>query len=89
MSSIGWILIKRFSKVFTVDGQEVNFDFLPMNVRVKQLYQVYAQYEGAQIRFHLQINNEGEFRIMDTNACPAPYRSLEAEFSAAIIESPQ
>lgn len=81
------IIIKKFTKTFPVGDAEVQFEFLPMNIRIRQLYQVYAMYGEKKLRFHMQINPEGQFRIMDRNRVPAPFIALENEFSDAILAS--
>lgn len=78
--------IKRFTLSLQVaDNTNVEFDFHPVNIREKQLYQVYTVYKGSQVRFHLQIQNGERFIIADKNSCPKEYHSLESEFSVAIL----
>jgi len=79
--------IKRFTLSLQVADRNVEFELQPVNIREKQLYQVYTVYNGNQIRFHLQIQNAEQFIITDKNSCPKEYHSLESEFSAAILGS--
>lgn len=81
------ITIKKFSKPFMIGDAEVQFEFFPMNVRIRELYQVYAIHGDKKLRFHMQINDEGTFRIMDKARIPPTFLALESEFSAAIIAS--
>ena len=79
--------IVRFSKVFSIEQHQVEFDFNPMNAKDPQLYQVYFMYGPKRVRFHMQINSEGQFVITDKNRCPDKCNALESEFSQAILES--
>jgi hypothetical protein len=79
--------IVRFSKVFSIEQHQVEFDFNPMNAKDPQLYQVYFMYGPKRVRFHMQINGEGQFVITDKNRCPDKCNALESEFSQAILES--
>lgn len=79
--------IVRFSKVFSIEQHQVEFDFNPMNTKDPQLYQVYFMYGPKKVRFHMQINSEGQFVITDKNRCPDKCNALESEFSRAILES--
>lgn len=81
------IKIVKFNKTFTIEQHEVQFEFLPMNAKDQQLYQVYFMYGPKRVRFHMQINNEGQFVITDKNRCPDKCNALESEFSRAILES--
>ncbi len=65
----------------------VQFDFLPMNIRIRELYQVYATHGEKKLRFHMQLNKEGVFRITDKNRIPASFTALEQELSDAILAS--
>jgi hypothetical protein len=79
--------IVKFNKTFTIEQHEVLFEFLPMNAKDQQLYQVYFMYGPKRVRFHMQINGEGQFIIMDKNRCPDKCNAIESEFSRAILES--
>lgn len=89
MSSLGWKLVRSFEKGFIVDGENVLIRFITMSCLHKQLYQVYAPFEGKTVRFHIQKNEEGVFKIVSSGACPPLYLPLEAAFEEAIIASPQ
>jgi len=71
----------RFSEVI----DSVQFDFVSMNVKEPQLYQVYVNYDGQQYRFHMQINDSGAFKITDERNCPHSYKELTPELNAAIF----
>ncbi|MET6997846.1 hypothetical protein [Chitinophaga defluvii] len=79
--------IKKFTKAINVDGADVEFNFQPMNIRKKQLYQVYCNYNGSQVRFHLQSKDEQNFMIASKASCPKEYHGLEPEFSEAICNN--
>lgn len=68
----------------TLDGTE--FQFHTMNVQRLQLFQVYVLYEGKKIRFHMQRKDGGHFYITDIDHCPEPYRPLEEQLGAAILD---
>lgn len=88
MSSLGWKLIRSFEKDIEVNGESVHFRFVTMNCVHKQLYQVYAPFEGREARFHIQQNAAGEFKIVGRGVCPPPFVPLESVFAQAIAESP-
>ncbi len=88
MSSLGWKLIRSFEKEFEVNGEVVRMRFVTMNCVHKQLYQIYAPYEGKEVRFHIQKNNDGVFKIVGRGVCPPAFVPLEAAFEQAILDSP-
>lgn len=88
MSSLGWKLVRSFDKDFEVNGETVRVRFVTMNCVHKQLYQVYVPFEGKEVRFHIQQNAAGEFKIVGRGVCPPPFAALEKEFEQAILESP-
>jgi hypothetical protein len=65
----------------------IEFEFNPMNILRLQLFQIYVIHEGKKERFHMQINDEGVFKITDTINCPEEYRTYEAALSEAILAS--
>ena len=69
---------------FNIELDGVNFRFLTMNRVRLQLYQVYVPYEGKERRFHMQADEQGEFKIMGEAVCPPEYLHLEATFNDAI-----
>ncbi|MDB5116511.1 MAG: hypothetical protein JWQ79_2003 [Mucilaginibacter sp.] len=69
---------------FTIELDGVNFRFLTMNRIRLNLYQVYVPHEGKERRFHMQANDEGEFKIIGEQVCPAEYLHLESTFNDAI-----
>ncbi|RPE05476.1 hypothetical protein EGT74_24130 [Chitinophaga lutea] len=88
MSSLGWKLIRNFEKDFIVDSEQVRIKFVTMSCVHKQLYQVYVPFQGRTVRFHIQKDTEGQFKIVGKGVCPPPYVPLEEEFAAAIEASP-
>jgi len=71
---------------FNLSIGSVQFEFRTMNVQRLQLFQVYALYEGKKVRFHMQRKGAGDFFITDVDHCPEPYRNLETDLNAAILE---
>lgn len=76
-------------KSFSAEVEGVQFDFNTMNIQRPQLFQVYAEHEGQRVRFHMQINDEGVFRIALKDACPEPFQPLEPLLSATILQHAQ
>lgn len=68
-----------------IDGTE--FDFRTMNVKKLQLFQVYVMYENKKKRFHMQVNEQGTFRITDLPSCPETFHPLEQKLSTAILKN--
>ena len=71
---------------FNVSIGSAQFEFHTMNVQRLQLFQVYVLYEGKKVRFHMQRKGDGDFFITDIEHCPEPYRNLETDLNAAILE---
>jgi hypothetical protein len=71
-------------KNFKVEAEGAEFDFVTMHVREVRLFQVYVQHEGATHRFHMQKNEDGDFKIMDKDHCPEQYHIAEELLSKAI-----
>jgi len=69
---------------FTIELDGTDFEFYTMNGLRLQLYQVYVNYEGKKRRFHMEIEDDGNFHIKDKTACPEIYLSLEPTMSDAI-----
>ncbi|MEZ2338768.1 hypothetical protein AB6735_24170 [Mucilaginibacter sp. RCC_168] len=69
---------------FTIELDGVNFRFHTMNRVRLQLYQIYVQHEGKELRFHMQADEAGEFKIVGDHVCPETYLHLESTFSDAI-----
>lgn len=84
MISVGGKKIENFRKEFIVDGETFPAEFITMNCVTKQLYQVFIPYNGKKVRFHVQLNDKGDFKIVGNNVCPNKFLPLEAEFDAAI-----
>jgi hypothetical protein len=81
------IEIKRFNASLQLEASMINFELHPVNVREKQLYQVYTQFENKEYRFHMQGKEGKNFLITDKNRCPEEYLILEYQLSEAIINS--
>lgn len=79
-------MIQRFKTALPLDGNNIEFAFHPMNIKDLKLFQVYCQYEGEQVRFHMQLDGD-MFRITMPEACPAPYLPLEEMLSDAIFKN--
>ena len=71
-------------KNFKVEAEGAEFNFITMHVREVRLFQVYVQHEGATHRFHMQKNEEGDFKITDKDHCPAQYHIAEDLLNKAI-----
>jgi hypothetical protein len=69
---------------FNIELDGTNFEFHSMNRVRLQLFQVYVNYEGKQRRFHMEIEEDGNFHIKDKPACPESYLPLETTMSDAI-----
>jgi hypothetical protein len=76
-------MITKFKK----DIAGIEFEFNPMNILRLQLFQVYVMHEDKRQRFHMQINEAGEFKITDPFNCPEEYRTYEGALSEAILAS--
>lgn len=81
------IEIKRFTLTLQLAERSIAFELHPVNIREKQLYQVYTFHDGKQVRFHLQKQNGENFIITDKNHCPKDFHLLESEFSSAIYSN--
>lgn len=79
--------IKRFSISIPLGEESILFDLHPVNVREKQLYQVYTIFQGKELRFHMQTGDGENFKITDRGRCPTDYLVLENALSEAIINS--
>ncbi|NII26108.1 hypothetical protein HB364_13520 [Pseudoflavitalea sp. X16] len=77
-------VIKRFEQVFQVGDTPLSFSFHPINIKSKQLYQVYFKQKGTETRFHLQWNGK-EFVITDPDRIPDEVRALTKDFNQAIL----
>ncbi|WP_069658110.1 hypothetical protein [Arcticibacter eurypsychrophilus] len=62
------------------------FEFHTMNVQRLQLFQVYVLHENEKLRFHMQIDAEGRFKITDPSVCPDKYVQMESALHDAIME---
>jgi hypothetical protein len=69
---------------FHIELSGVNFDFNSMNRVRLHLFQIYVDHEGKRHRFHMEIEDDGNFHIKDKPACPAIYLPLESTMSDAI-----
>jgi hypothetical protein len=71
---------------FELELEGAKFGFHTMNTQRLQLFQVYVLHEGKKARFHMQRKGEGDFYITDIDHCPEPYRRLEQQLSAAVLD---
>ena len=71
-------------KNFKVEAEGAEFEFITMHAREVKLFQVYVMYEGKRRRFHMQLNQEGNFVITDPEHCPQEYLKAEELLSKAI-----
>jgi len=72
---------------FVKEIEGVTFTFNTMNGERLQLFQVYVMDGQVKKRFHMQLNEENRFKIMDRAACPEFCLSLEGALSDAILEN--
>jgi len=69
---------------FEIELDGAKFRFLTMNRVRLQLYQVYVSHEGKEVRFHVQADDNGNFKIMGEHVCPEEFTHLESTFNDAI-----
>ena len=72
---------------FSTQVGGVEFEFLTQHLIRLHGFQVYVLHEGVKVRFHMQVTEEGRFRITDPNRCPQPYLEFEPYLSEAILNS--
>lgn len=72
---------------FVKEIEGVTFTFNTMNAERLQLYQVYVLDNEVKKRFHMQMNEQNRFKIMDHAACPAFCLALEDVLHDAILEN--
>lgn len=82
LNSYLYAMIRKFTK--EIAGTE--FEFNPMNILKLQLFQVYVKQGDTRHRFHMEVTNEGFFKISDPVNCPAEYLPLEAALGEAILQ---
>ncbi|WP_375301174.1 hypothetical protein [Niastella sp. OAS944] len=70
-----------------LDGKEIEVDVHPINTIQKQLYQIYIPIDSKPYRIHMQINEEGAFRIALKDQVPQNIAQLESVLEEAIINS--
>jgi len=71
-------------KNFKAEAEGYEFEFHTMNVKKLQLFQVYVIYEGKKLRFHMQVDDKGNFHITDKDHCPAELHKAEPMLNDAI-----
>ena len=79
--------LTRFKVKVMLDGKEVEVDVHPINTIQKQLYQIYIPIDSKPYRIHMQINEEGAFRIALKDQVPQNIGQLESVLEEAIIKS--
>ncbi|RZK40425.1 MAG: hypothetical protein EOO61_06500 [Hymenobacter sp.] len=72
---------------FVREIEGITFTFNSMNAERLQLYQVYVLDNEVKKRFHMQLNEENRFKIMDHAACPVFCFPLEDVLHDAILEN--
>jgi hypothetical protein len=72
---------------FVREIEGTTFEFNTMNAERLQLFQVYVLEGDVKKRFHMQLNKENKFRIMDRAACPESYLHLKGALHDAILEN--
>ncbi len=78
-------MINIFEATVPLGEEMVKFTFNPINAYKLQLFQVYTMIKEQNVRFHMQINEEGAFEITDKERLPAAYLALEPQLANAII----
>lgn len=72
-------------KNFTTEAEGAVFNFITMNRRRLQLFQVYVEHEGEKHRCHMQVNEEtGDFYITDPAKCPEVFHKAVPILNSAI-----
>ena len=71
---------------FIANVEGIQFEFATMNIRKLQLFQVYVLHEGKRLRFHMQIDSHGKFKITDREYCPTIFHPLEEALSQTILK---
>ncbi|MBW8683045.1 hypothetical protein [Chitinophaga rhizophila] len=77
----------NFTTNADINGQSTLFEFTSMNIKVLQLFQVYFSLpdQKQRIRFHMQKDKDGQFRVTDKHRLPAGIEIPEQQLAAAII----
>lgn len=75
-------MIRRFFK----EIDSVEFEFNPMNILKLQLFQVYVVKDETRHRFHMEVSEDGNFKIADPVNCPPEYLALESKLSQTILQ---
>jgi hypothetical protein len=55
---------------FTIEIDATPFEFISMNVKRPQLFQVYVNHEGRKKRFHMKEDDKGNFVFALREDCP-------------------
>jgi len=72
---------------FVKEIEGVTFTFNTMNAERLQLFQVYVMDGQVKKRFHMQVNEQNRFKIMDRPACPEFCFPFEDALHDAILEN--
>jgi len=70
---------------FKAEAGGVLFEFFTQHTVKLHGFQVYANDDQKRIRFHMQVNHNGDFYITDPQACPPVFLALETDLSQAIM----
>jgi hypothetical protein len=69
---------------FIIEIDHIPFEFLSMNVKRAQLFQVYVNYNNNRRRFHFKEDGKGNFIFALRDDCPADILKYEDELSERI-----
>ncbi|GAB3910546.1 MULTISPECIES: hypothetical protein [Mucilaginibacter] len=71
---------------FTIEINNIRFNFLSMNVQRAQLFQVYVNFQGQKRRFHFKEDGKGGFIFAMREDCPPEILTCEQQLSDHILE---
>ncbi|WP_148230624.1 hypothetical protein [Chitinophaga pinensis] len=79
------IIPHNFTASIEVNGHATEFEFTAMNIKILQLFQVHVKLpEQKRIRFHMQRNADGQFKITDRHRLPQEINMPEEQLANAI-----
>lgn len=71
---------------FTIEIDNISFEFLSMNVNKAQLFQVYVDVQGKRRRFHFKDDGNGHFIFALREDCPKEIVQYERRLSDRVLE---
>lgn len=80
------LLYLRMETAFIIETENYRFQFLSMNAKRAQLFQVYVDYQGQKRRFHFKEDGNGAFVFAMREDCPPEILRHEQELSDHIAE---